>query len=243
MENRVSARISALADRILPGRTVADIGSDHAQLLVTLAERGALKKGIAGELNRGPYQNAADRIREAGWTESIEVRQGDGLEVLQPGEAEVIVLAGMGGVLITSILSRGKEKLSGTEQLVLQPNNNGDRVRKWLKDHGWEIVEEELLKEGGILYEIISARRGESERPYKNLPLRPELLFRLGPLLCRDRHPLLRERVREEAAALKRILNSLRSARTPEAKEKQAEVAARLETWKEAELWLSRETS
>src|SRR5699024_3765634 len=124
--SRISDRLSAVARLIPPGRIVADIGSDHAQLLVHLAEHQVLDRGIAGEVNRGPYENAADRVRESGWSDRIDVRLGDGLKVLRPGEADVVVLAGMGGSLIASILSRGKEKLDATTQLVLQPNNHGD---------------------------------------------------------------------------------------------------------------------
>ncbi|MDA8352609.1 MAG: tRNA (adenine(22)-N(1))-methyltransferase TrmK [Firmicutes bacterium] len=239
--SRISDRLSAVARLIPPGRIVADIGSDHAQLLVHLAEHQVLDRGIAGEVNRGPYENAADRVRESGWSDRIDVRLGDGLKVLRPGEADVVVLAGMGGSLIASILSRGKEKLDATTQLVLQPNNHGDQVRRWLLEQGWEIKQEELVKEGGILYEIVSASSGAPEHPYQGLPFSGDILRKLGPLLCRDRHPLLGERVAEEVDRLDRALDSLRSARTPEAQMRQQQLAADRRRWEEVQSWLSQE--
>ncbi len=139
---------------------------------------------------------------DQGLTNQVEVRLGDGLSVLRRDEADVVVLAGMGGVLISSILSRGKDRIQGVERLVLQPNNNGDRVRAWLLENGWEIDGEDLVKERGVLYEIISARQGDPHFPYRGLPLTREQALELGPLLWRDRHPLLGEKVKEELLGL-----------------------------------------
>lgn len=238
---RSSDRLEAVAARIPPDRVVADIGADHGWLLIHLAKRGQLKQGIAGEVNLGPFKNAAHRIRAAGLTERVQVRLGDGLSVLRREEADVVVIAGMGGVLITSILSRGEAKLSGVERLVLQPNNNGNQVRAWLLEHGWEIDGEDLVKEGGILYEIISARQGDSGDPYKGLSLTLGQAIRIGPLLWRNRHPLLREKVKEELSGLDRILDHLQSARTQEAMERRKEFDAQRRQWEEVLSWLSKE--
>lgn len=239
--HHISDRLAAVAARIPPGRVVADIGSDHGLLLIFLARQGDLKQGIAGEVNQGPFENACRRIKTQGLTGQVEVRLGDGLSVLRRDEADVVVLAGMGGVLISSILSRGQDRLHGVERLVLQPNNNGDRVRAWLLDHGWEIDGEDLVKEGGILYEIISARQGDARSPYKELPLTHEQALQLGPLLWRDRHPLLGEKVREELQGLNRILAGLQSARSPEAARRREEMNARRRQWEEVQSWLSEE--
>ncbi|GGA36175.1 SAM-dependent methyltransferase [Kroppenstedtia guangzhouensis] len=239
--SHISDRLAAVAARIPPGRVVADIGSDHGLLLIFLARQGGLKRGIAGEVNQGPFENACKRIWDQGLTNRVEVRLGDGLSVLRRDEADVVVLAGMGGVLISSILSRGKDRIQGVERLVLQPNNNGDRVRAWLLENGWEIDGEDLVKERGVLYEIISARQGDPHFPYRGLPLTREQALELGPLLWRDRHPLLGEKVKEELLGLNRILASLQSARSPEAVKRREELDAQRRRWEEVHSWLSKE--
>ncbi|MFD1425698.1 tRNA (adenine22-N1)-methyltransferase [Kroppenstedtia sanguinis] len=238
----ISERLAAVAAQVPPERVVADIGSDHGWLLIFLARQGKMKRGIAGEVNQGPFENASQRIQSQGLTDQIEVRLGDGLSILRRNEADVVVLAGMGGVLIRSILSQGLERLHGVERLVLQPNNNGEQVRAWLLEQGWEIDGEDLVKEGGILYEILTARKGgDPGAPYKGLSLTCEQALRLGPLLWRERHPLLEKKVEEELLGLNRILSGLQSARSPEAVQRRGEIHAWRRQWEEVQSWLSEE--
>ncbi|SMO50094.1 tRNA (adenine(22)-N(1))-methyltransferase [Melghirimyces algeriensis] len=239
--SKISDRLSAVASCINAERVVADIGADHAQLLIYLAERGWLKKGIAGEVNRGPFQNAQKNVREAGLEYQIDVRLGDGLDVLNPGEAEVIVLAGMGGATITSILSQGNDKLSHVKQLILQPNNHGEQVRRWLYHQGWEIDQEELVNDGEILYEIISARPGNPDQPYKASPFEKEMMEKLGPLLCQKHHPLLPKKVMEEISSVDRILQGLQSARSPQGELRRKELQLQREKWEDVREWLLKE--
>ena len=45
--------------------------------------------------------------------------------------------------------------------LILQPNVAGTLVRYWLAENGWRIVDEELVAENDIIYEIIVAEPGQ----------------------------------------------------------------------------------
>src|SRR5690606_34430747 len=109
---RRSKRLKTIADLIPDQSIVADIGGDHAFLLIYMAQDGRLARGIVGELNRGPYENAKRNIQRMGVQDLIDVRLGDGLSVVKQGEIDYLVLAGMGGSLIVNILERGKEKLT-----------------------------------------------------------------------------------------------------------------------------------
>lgn len=238
---KCSKRLQAVARWVPAGATVADIGADHAHLLIYLVLRGQIERGIAGELNKGPYENARSQVDRSGLSERIEVRRGNGLSVLKRGEADAIVIAGMGGALIADILDRGREKLSGVRRLVLQPNTGGERVRQWLRKNGWAPVGETLVEEGGTLYEIIAAERGEDEALYRQPPASEEQLLLLGPLLWKERHPLLAKRWLQELAARERILDRVRAGRTEETVRRAAQLEEEIAQWRRLKKWLFEE--
>ena len=96
-------------------------------------------------------------IAAAGLLDRIDVRKGDGLGVLAPGEADAVVIAGMGGATITDILDAGEDRLEGVGVLLLQPNVGARDVRRWLHDHGWFLRDECVLEEDGVFYDILEA--------------------------------------------------------------------------------------
>lgn len=80
------------------------------------------------------------------------------------------------------ILERGKQRLSGNERLILQPNGDERALRGWLMANGYRIVCEELLRENRFDYEIIVAEPGDGATYSAE-----ELYF--GPLLMREKSP------------------------------------------------------
>jgi tRNA (adenine22-N1)-methyltransferase len=237
----LSRRLSRVATWVPPQCVVADIGSDHAQLLIALVQNGMIPRGIAGEVNDGPWRHALHRVKKAGLEEKIQVRKGDGLDVLAEGEAQVIVIAGMGGSLIASILDRGLNKLNGTERLILQPNNHAARVRQWLYHHGWQLDREDLVKEAGILYEVLSALPGNPDSPYRGSPLSLASAFEMGPLLWNARHPLLVEKLEAELSELKRIQSQLTSGGTENARNRMEQITEKQNEWRRWYQWLQQD--
>ncbi|MBD0379123.1 tRNA (adenine(22)-N(1))-methyltransferase [Paenibacillus sedimenti] len=154
---KLSKRLQMIADRVPKGSRLADIGSDHALLPTYLVQKGIVVYAVAGEVNPGPFEAATRQVLECGLSSKISVRSGNGLAVIEPGEAEVITIAGMGGNLIASILEAGKHKLRGVKHLILQPNVGEDQVRRWLDEHGWFVESEAILEEDGKIYEILTA--------------------------------------------------------------------------------------
>ena len=185
---QLDERLAAIAAFVPHGTTLADIGGDHAYLAATLVMEGTARRAVVGDLSAGAC--AAARRTTQAWrlTREIDVRQGDGLSVLVPGEAEAIVIAGMGGALITEILSAAPAVLACVQTLVLQPMNSAAKLRRWLYENDWNIVDEILARANGRLYEIIRAEHGAAEMP-------DEVLLSIGAKLFEKRDPLLRAHI------------------------------------------------
>ena len=159
----------------------ADIGTDHGFVPLSLITEGTAERAIASDVRKGPLERAEARVRRAGLSEQIECRLGDGLSVLSPGEAEVIVIAGMGGMLMVRILREGLETARTARTLILSPHRDVCELRQFLSEEGFRITDEALVSEDGKYYPVIRAESGgEKER------LTEEEL-RFGPVLLRKR--------------------------------------------------------
>lgn len=193
----LGARLQTIAELIGNYRRVADIGSDHAYLPVWMILQDKADFVVAGEIQPGPLEAANRTVGEAALEDCIAVRLGDGLTVLQPGEVETVVIAGMGGTAIRGILARSPEIVQRLSRIVCQPMTGAAGLRRWLQENAWTIVAEDLVWDEGRLYEILAAEPGLSE------PL-PDLLLEVGPLLWQQRHPFV-------AAQLDRLIEQYRN--------------------------------
>lgn len=159
-------RLHMLVDMLIPGQSTADIGADHALLALYLLEQGLVPRVIIGELGDGPYQRACKAAAQCAEGRSrIEVRQGDGLQVLHSGEVGSVILAGMGGDTITGILQYDQQKSCSYQHYVFQPMSKAEVLRQLLADWGWPILEERLVRENGHYYTAFSSRPGHSPYP------------------------------------------------------------------------------
>lgn len=175
---QLSKRLAAVADMVTPGLVLADIGTDHAYIPIYLVEQQITPRAIAADVNRGPLARADAHIREHALEGKIETRLSDGLAAFSPGEAQSIVIAGMGGALTIRILENGMKEdgkaglllarerrdleernpISQTE-LILQPQSEISLVRSWLEQKGWTIVREDMVFEDGKYYPMMKARQ------------------------------------------------------------------------------------
>ncbi|MCC2251010.1 class I SAM-dependent methyltransferase [Virgibacillus sp. AGTR] len=207
----ISKRLKRVAS-FLPKRAYfADIGSDHAYLPCFVCQKDKTAKAIAGEVNEGPFQSAKDTVRHFELGDRVDVRLGNGLEVLEAKEAKQIVIAGMGGTLITTILNEGKAKLEYTEQIIAQPNVDARSVRKWLINNGYGIADEDLIEENDHFYEIISATRSSNDTSIHDKLDTKQLLF--GPILLQKKPEAFYRKWRFEANKLERIIKQMKLAK------------------------------
>jgi tRNA (adenine22-N1)-methyltransferase len=196
-----SARLRAVADAVPPGSRVADVGTDHAQLLVWLRACGRIGVGIGIDVVPGPLAQARRTLADAG-VDGVELRQGDGLQPLRPGEVDVVVLAGMGGTRIVRLLQASPAVVDGLDVLVLQPNTEWVAVRRWVAARGWALAGESMVEDRGKHYVVLVVRPrpgGDPGWSEEELELGPRLLVERPPaFLAWLRHELRRT---EKAAA------------------------------------------
>jgi tRNA (adenine22-N1)-methyltransferase len=219
----LSPRLAAAARYVLPGRPVADIGTDHAYLPTHLVQTGQVPRAIAADVMPGPLDAARATVADEGLAESVELRLGNGLRVLQPGEAATATICGMGGPLIAEILAAGP--LEAIERLVLQPMGGEERLREWLAAHGWRLVAEELTEDAGRIYLIMAAEPGAMALTEAELLVGPHLRRTGGPLLVRYTSTLLELMHRAQAGA--------RRSDRPEALERVQELEQRIQMLEE----------
>lgn len=134
---------------------MADIGTDHGFLPMALWETGKCRRVILSDVNSGPLEKARENMAKAGISMDMDMRMGDGLDTIQPGEVTTIVIAGMGGVLMTEILGGDLKKTHTFRKIILQPRNGQDKLRFWLVNHGFRIEKERLVMEKGKICEIL----------------------------------------------------------------------------------------
>jgi tRNA (adenine22-N1)-methyltransferase len=216
-EIKLSKRLKAVADYVDNGARLADIGSDHAYLPTYLMQKAVIDFAIAGEVVKGPFEIAKNHVAEADLSDRIVVRLANGLGAIEnTDKIDTIVIAGMGGILISEILETGKEKLSHVNRLILQPNNHEESLRQWLVNHQFVIKKEEILLEAGKFYEIIVAEP-LSKLMTEKLSVN-DLTF--GPFLSKEKSTVFQQKWQKELNTLNKII-----ARLPEEQaEKRQEV-------------------
>lgn len=181
----LSKRLQAVYQMVDANTRVADIGSDHAYLPVELIEKKVANYAIAGEVAKGPMSRSKEDVDKFGLSDKIDVRLGDGLAVIKADDLiDTVVIAGMGGILIQSILTNATaEQLSHVKTLVLQPNIGEPLVRRWLVENGFKIADEDIVEEDRHVYEIIKA-----EKVTEPITLTDAELL-MGPVLMQKKTP------------------------------------------------------
>jgi len=194
----VSGRIEKIAEYIAFAR-IADIGTDHGYLPIFAIQSKNVEWAVAADINEQPLLCARENAEAAG-AAGIEFRLGYGLEVLRPGEADTIVIAGMGGKQMADILRRGRYVATGARQLLLSPHLDVPFVRREVHALDFGIVAEDMVRDGGKYYNILDVRTSNiQEYDYS------EEEYLLGRYLMNTRPPVFVEFCRHMAARYDKI--------------------------------------
>lgn len=229
----LSKRLSAIAMNVPHVKTAADIGTDHGYIPVYLIKNKVADRVVAADISPGSLAKARKLIAQEGLESRIEARLGSGLSVLKPGEADAIIIAGMGGMLIRDILEDGKAAADQAAALILQPMTAQDILRKWLIGHGFTIVDEVLTQEDSRFYEVIVAAPGYQETP-------EEIYYEVGYKLIEKRDPLLKSYLIKKIRHLENMMEHLKMQNTFNAQDRMKEVSRKVSEYRRICQWLAK---
>lgn len=202
----LSKRLTAVAGMVTKGNVVCDVGCDHGYVSIYLVKQGVSPKVIAMDVRKGPLSQAEEHICMYGLCDYIETRLSDGVDKLNAGEADTLILAGMGGRLMEGIITRGITKAKLLKELILQPQSEIQLFRKFLRENDFGIVEEDMIYEDGKYYPLMKviplAQGAKMEEP-------DELNDLYGGLLLKMKHPVLKEYLDYQNGKLTGLLQEL----------------------------------
>lgn len=198
----LSKRLYAVASLVTEGASVADIGTDHGYVPIYLIKNKIASKVIAMDINKGPLERAKMHIIGHGLKGQIETRLSDGLKKVNPGEVDGMIAAGMGGALVIKILEESKAVVDTLEFLILQPQSEISKVRKYLNKNGLVIIEEDMVEEEGKYYPMMKVIHGQPEE-YK------EYEYIYGKKLLEKKHPVLEKFLLREKYIQESIVEQL----------------------------------
>ena len=188
-----SHRLLTLASLCPTNGPLVDIGSDHGQLLQILFQQGFAFPLYGSELTSSSFQS----LKKSGEDYPFLLYQANGLNDL-PKEVITIVIAGMGGLLIVDILTKGIAALNGIQTLVLGPQRDAHQLRHWLANHGWKIKEERFILDHEKGYPLLVAQRGSMTLT--------DIEATYGPILIQKKEPAFVDWLRLEKLILIKAL-------------------------------------
>lgn len=225
---KLSHRLQTIASFVPKGSIIADIGTDHGYIPIWLVREGISPRALAMDVRKGPLSRAERHICEYGLEEQISIRLSDGLRGLGPGEADTVIIAGMGGELITRILDEGRHVWESTERLILSPQSEAGNVRRFLKANGFNILRETMVKDEGKFYMILEAGHGTMRDDR-------ECYFEYGRCLIREKSPVFMEYLEKEKEKVEEILEKMHGNGSGGSARRIAELTKKYEIIREAQ--------
>ena len=197
---KLSLRLKTVFEMVPMGSVVADIGSDHGKLIISLFEQGIISHGYAVENKQGPFTRLKETILENKYEKFIVPMFSDGISEL-PSDVNVVVLAGMGGNLVVSILKKDKQKLKNVNAIIVDAHSCIPKIRKEIYDLGYAIADEKIIKEDGIFYEIIKFIKAEKAFYGEND-------FEFGPILRNEKSATFKEKYQSRIDEIDNIISN-----------------------------------
>ena len=180
----LSKRLQTVYDNINDAQIVADIGTDHGYIPIALINNNKATKVYASDIAEGPLNNAKKNIETLNLQDKIIPVLSNGLDNI-PNDIDTIVIAGMGFYKCEEILEDNLSKLYLSKQIIVQVNRDVGKLRRWISNHHFTIVNEDIVYEG-MYYQVI-VFNCNYHRAYSDLEIA------LGPILMQNQSPLFIE--------------------------------------------------
>ncbi len=211
--DKLDPRLALIYQMVPLCRRAADVGTDHGYLICALVESGRAESGIAADIAPLPLDKARREAESRGLSHRVRLVLGDGLAGVGPGEADAVIIAGMGGETIAHILESWPHAKDPGITWLLQPMTKAERLRDWLWDQGFSITRERCATANRRVYSVMEARYTGERSPH------PEWERHLGAVdPGEDRHSLSYAAKRE--TELDKIAYGLERTGTPEGAER-----------------------
>lgn len=159
-------RIESIYSFIDKNDKVVDVGCDQAKLGIMLAKSNI--KSIASDISINVISRAKEDINKLGYSDYIDLRVSDGLSNIKEGEADTVVLSGMGTYTILEILNNTKLRF---KKVITISNNYHDILRTKMNDLNYKIDRELIIKENNKYYNLILFKEGNNDLTPKEILL------------------------------------------------------------------------
>ena len=207
MSVKLSERLSAAYDMVTEGSVVADVGCDHAFLSIALVSSGKSPEVFACDVNEGPLEKARENITASGLGAQIHTVLSDGLVGLKE-PVDSVVICGMGGSLVISIIEKSIEKARQAKELILSPQSDVFKVRCFLRDSGFSLVEEKAVTDAGKYYVLMKVRPGRSLTLWDKYG---DFGLKYGPYLIEKKDAVFMEHLKKRQSIIKGIITGIPS--------------------------------
>lgn len=207
----ISFRLKKIAEKVKNSSVIADIGTDHAYIPIFLYKNNKIKKAIACDISRGSLQKAKENVLKYRLGDNIDIRFGDGLSpIFLEDNIDTIIISGIGGILMIDILSGGKYIVNNIDTLILQPQKDIDKVRKYLHEQNFSIIDDDLFIDEDKFYTIIVAKKGKEKIKYT----KEEYIF--GRFQIENKSNILKKYILNQLYKIERVLINLKDASSNE---------------------------
>lgn len=197
---KINNRLKKIGDLVEANSFCLDVGCDHALLDIYLVKRNQNIKAIASDVKEGPLEQAKNNIKREHLENKIETRLGDGLSTYSD-DVNTVIISGMGGRNIIGICKNNYKIFKKVDTYVISPNNYQEDVKRFFTKNGYYIDNEELVKDGNFIYQIIIFKKGK--RKYN----RRDYFF--GPVLLNKKDNLFSEYYGRELKSREILINIL----------------------------------
>lgn len=192
-------RIDLLASLAKNSQTLLDIGCDHAFTVIKAIKNYNVKRAIASDINDGPLTQAKNNIINNKLEDKIEIIKSDGFENINTS-FDTVIISGMGGLLIKSILEKGLSKLNNSK-IIIEANSDSYEVRRYLTNNNYIITDEYSIIDSNKYYEIIVFEHGNYSYP--------GFALRYGPILLKKKEDIFINHYKKELEKLEAYLPSI----------------------------------